>query len=146
MTEGGSCRDASALAVLKVRDLDKEVELIKAAFGAKIIEAITAATGERRRVVAKVGDTEIKLEEAKGDGPGEPASVLIRVTDLDETCRIAVDYGASVIEEPGQTSGGIRQATVKDKEGHTWRLTQTPGKLTTKDVERRLAAQRRSRM
>ncbi len=146
MTDTGSRRDPSAFPVLRVRDLDKEVEFIRAAFGAEIIAGEAGTTGERPSVRARVGDTEIRLEEAKGKGPGKQASIAVRVSDVDKSCRLAVEFGGTVIEKARQSSDGIRDATVEDPEGHLWRLTQMPGKLTTKDIERRLAAQRRSRM
>ncbi len=58
-------------------------------------------------------------------GGRPPATLMVRVADVDATYARAIAAGGSGISEPADMSFGERQAVVKDIAGHSWTLTQT---------------------
>lgn len=60
---------------------------------------------------------------ASGDRP--PATLLVRVRDVDAAFSRALSLGAQAVAEPYDTAVGERQAVLKDPAGHSWTLSQT---------------------
>lgn len=60
---------------------------------------------------------------ASGGRP--PATLVVRVADVDSAWSRALAYGATALSSPTTMPDGERQATVRDPAGHAWMLTQT---------------------
>jgi uncharacterized glyoxalase superfamily protein PhnB len=58
-------------------------------------------------------------------GGRPPATLMVRVTDIDATYARALASGATGLSEPTDQPYGERQASVRDPAGHAWTLTQT---------------------
>jgi uncharacterized glyoxalase superfamily protein PhnB/uncharacterized protein YndB with AHSA1/START domain len=64
---------------------------------------------------------------APATGGRPPATLMVRVSDIDATYARALAHGATGIHEPLDQPYGERQAQVRDPAGHAWTLTQTIG-------------------
>jgi uncharacterized glyoxalase superfamily protein PhnB len=60
---------------------------------------------------------------ASGGRP--PATLVVRVADVDRAWSQAMAHGATALSSPITMPDGERQATVRDPAGHAWMLTQT---------------------
>lgn len=74
------------------------------------------------RVQLHVGDDAVVLYEAKTPAP---ASIMVRVEDVDQHCRQARMHGAAVLREPADYPYGERQYSVADPAGHCWNFSQS---------------------
>lgn len=63
--------------------------------------------------------------EANPAGGRPPATLMVRVADLDAVWARALAMGAVPVTEPTDHPYGERQAVLKDPAGHSWTLTQT---------------------
>lgn len=63
--------------------------------------------------------------EAHPAGGRPPATLMVRVADLDGTWARAMAMGATAVQPPVDYPYGERQAVLKDPAGHSWTLTQT---------------------
>ncbi len=71
--------------------------------------------------VMRIGDSTIMVS---GTGPRDPTASLLYlyVADADATFGSACRAGASVLEEPTDTSYGDRRAMVRDPFGNDWQI------------------------
>lgn len=63
--------------------------------------------------------------EAEPAGGRPPATLMVRVADIEATWARALAAGAVGVSEPTSQPYGERQAVLKDPAGHSWTLTQT---------------------
>ena len=63
--------------------------------------------------------------EADMSGGRPPATLMVRVAELDAVWKRALDMGATAVNAPADHVYGERQGTLKDPAGHSWTLTQT---------------------
>ncbi len=146
MTPGAPRGYSSISPLLAVKDVEQELEFIKGAFGAEIAERQRGKQGELVSAGAKIGDTVVMFETRPGGHAVPAGSLLLWSDNVDTSYRQALQCGAITVSEPTQQGDGRRVAVVKDPQGITWRLTQERSKMSTKEVEHRLAEQRKSRM
>ncbi len=64
---------------------------------------------------------------APATGERPPATLMVRVSDIDATYERALARGASGLSAPVDHPYGERQAQLRDPAGHAWTLTQTIG-------------------
>lgn len=62
---------------------------------------------------------------APSTGGRPPATLLVRVPNVDDTYARALAHGATSLSAPTTLPFGERQAAVRDPAGHTWTLSQT---------------------
>ena len=62
---------------------------------------------------------------APASGGRPPATLMVRVPDIDAAYARALARGAVGVAEPTDHAYGERQATLRDPAGHSWTLTQT---------------------
>jgi uncharacterized glyoxalase superfamily protein PhnB len=84
--------------------------------------------GSHRAQLA-VGDSAVALTE----GTGPPATVMVRVEDVDAHHRRAAAFGARVLAEPADFPYGERQYTVVDLAGHRWTFSETTADVAPED-------------
>jgi uncharacterized glyoxalase superfamily protein PhnB len=98
-----------------VHEAEKLVEFLSQVFG---------ATGNYRPdlpSVIKIGDSMIMVSEAGVREPA-PGFLYVYVADTDATYRLALQSGASSLEEPSDMPYGDRRGMVKDGWGNTWQI------------------------
>ena len=64
---------------------------------------------------------------APASGGRPPATLMVRVRDVDSTYARALSNGATGLSAPTDQPYGERQASLRDPAGHAWTLTQTIG-------------------
>ena len=82
------------------------------------------------RVRLRIGDHRIQLLYGDGavilvQGDGPPASVLVRVVDVDTHHVRAAAAGAVIVNAPADYPYGERQYTATDPAGHRWTFSQS---------------------
>jgi len=71
--------------------------------------------------IIRIGDSLIMIS---GAGPREVITsfLYLYVEDVDKTYRLAMEAGASSLEEPREVPYGDRRAMIKDPCGNTWQI------------------------
>lgn len=62
---------------------------------------------------------------APATGGRPPATLMVRVANIDAVFARALSLGGTAVSEPTDMPYGERQATLRDPAGHSWTLTQT---------------------
>lgn len=132
--------------LLHVQGIAQELEFLKEAFGAETITHVRDENGDVIYGEARIGDSIVMLDLGRGEQVATQSRIYIWTDDIDKAYQRALKSGAAPVEEPADQPYGIREARVRDPEGNTWWLGQETQKLTTSEVERRLAEQRKSRL
>jgi PhnB protein len=137
---------SSVSACLIVEDIEHELEFLSGVFEASIKEQRKNPQGRILQAEARIGDSTIFLRPAQEDRPTTHSILYVRMADVEDAYRQALQQGATPVEEPKDRPYGSREAAIKDAQGNTWWLVQEIRKPSNKEVERLLAEQRRSRL
>jgi PhnB protein len=98
-----------------VQDAERLVEFLRRVFG---------ATGDYRPDLPseiKIGDSIVMVSNAE-IRKLMPAFLYVYVCNTDETYRLALEAGASSLEEPSDMPYGDRRGMVEDEWGNTWQI------------------------
>ncbi len=146
MSGRGSPSGDSQATIIKVRKVEAELQFISSVFVGLIgAEKVESAVDHQLHSI-RVGRTLLHLEAAREPELQKQMSVDLEVADLEAVLGRAKECGARLVAKPTRGHNGNSEAAIEDPQGIIWRLRQLRTKMPTKDVERRLAAQRRSRM
>ncbi len=120
-----SVPDASLIPVRSYPDLGAAVTWLRDALG--FTERLRI---HGHRVQFSVGNGAMVAAEwdqaaAPATGGRPPATLMIRVADIDLTYQRAIAMGATGVTPPADHPYGERQAVLRDPAGHSWTLTQT---------------------
>jgi hypothetical protein len=107
---------SAVIPVLRCPDVVAESAWLREAFG--FLERLAIGT---HRVQLSYGSGSLVL----ANGPVSPATVMVRVEDVDAHCARARAAGATIVAEPADHPYGERQYTAIDPVGHTWTFSQT---------------------
>ncbi|MBL8550410.1 MAG: hypothetical protein JNJ73_10520 [Hyphomonadaceae bacterium] len=115
---------ASVIPVLAYADCLAAADWLCAAFGFTI------------RI--KIADHRVQLNVGEGavvatNGPSRPASLMVRVDDLDAHHARAVAHGVEIADPPTTYPYGERQYTAIDFAGHAWKFSQSVGDVAPED-------------
>lgn len=110
------------------RDAKKEIEFLKAAFGAEVRHVMTIpGTEQVMHAEVKLGTSIVMLNDvmpgcnkAPADLGGSPGSFYLYVTDVDAAFARAVRAGGEVVCEPTDMFWGDRMGAVRCPEGYGW--------------------------
>ncbi len=133
-------------ACLVVESIEDELEFLSGAFGASIRDQRRDPQGRISQAEAQIGDSTVVLRLAQEGRPTTQSMLYVWMGNVEEAYKQALEQGATPVEEPKDGSYGSREAAIKDSQGNTWWLAQEIRKLSNKEVERRLAGQRKSRL
>lgn len=131
---------------LFVEKVQPELDFLVSAFEATILEQRQTDTGELTHATTRLGKSLVVVEKAKGTSPGPSCEFYAWTENIDVTLRKAIEAGATSLAPITTSKDGIREATVRDRSGVTWRLNQETRKPSTREVERRLQQQRKARL
>ncbi|MDR3721704.1 MAG: VOC family protein [Candidatus Acidoferrales bacterium] len=111
------------------------IDFMKAAFGAEEHFRIKRPGGDViMHAEVKIGDSMIELAEANDQFPPTPATIVLRVNDVDAVFNRAVEAGATVMQPVADQEYGARSATVLDGSGNRWNIFRpTEGNVIFKD-------------
>ncbi len=120
-----SVPDATFIPVRSYPDLEAAVHWLHDVLGCEVRMRIPG-----HRVQMTLGNGAVVAREwdaaanpASGGRP--PATLMVRVRDIDATYARALAHGATSIAPPETHPFGERQAQIRDPAGHAWSLTQT---------------------
>ena len=120
-----SIPDATFIPVRSYPDLDQAVAWLRDVLGCRERLRIPGhrvqLTLGNGAVVAVAWD----VNAAPATGGRPPATLMVRVSDIDGTYARALANGATGLSAPADQPYGERQASVRDPAGHAWTLTQT---------------------
>lgn len=116
MLDNRSMPPSAVIPVLSCPDVVTESAWLRTAFG--FLDRLAIGT---HRVQLSYGSGSLVLAE----GPVAPATVMVRVEDVDAHCTHARAAGAAILAEPADQPYGERQYTARDPLGHTWTFSQT---------------------
>jgi Glyoxalase-like domain len=107
---------SAVIPVLSCPDVAAESAWLRSAFG--FLERLAIGT---HRIQLSYGSGSLVLAQ----GPVAPATVLVRVENVDAHCATARAAGATIVAEPADHPFGERQYTATDPVGHTWTFSET---------------------
>lgn len=116
---------STVIPVLAYPEVRQAVEWLCRAFG--FTERLRIAS---HRSQLTFGDGAVIVTNQSGESGARPAglsghSVMVRVADVDEHYRQALEAGARISSPPTDYSYGERQYTAQDLAGHSWTFSQT---------------------
>jgi len=100
---------------LVVQDAALQVEFLRRAFGA------TGEFRDDRPSVIRIGDSFVMVS-GVGLREAMPAFLYLYVDDADTTYQLALEAGATSLEEPWDTPYGDRRGMVRDPCGNNWQI------------------------
>ncbi len=120
-----SIPDATLIPVRSYPDLNAAVTWMRDALGCRERLRIPG-----HRVQLTIGNGAVVAaawdpSTAPASGGRPPATLMVRVADIDATYARALALGATGVTPPTNHPYGERQATLRDPFGHSWTLTQT---------------------
>ena len=99
------------------------IEFFKQAFGAEErFRMKRPGTETIMHAEVKIGDSMIELADANAQVPPTPASMLLRVSDVDAVYDRAVEAGATPAQPPADQDYGTRGGSVTDISGNSWHI------------------------
>ena len=105
---------------LHLRDAEKMISFLEAAFGAKAEGVHKVGAGIIAHATVLIGDGQIEIDEAFRANRQMPCHLHLYVPDTDAVYTQALKAGATVIEPPSDKPYGDRSAGVKDAWGNGW--------------------------
>ena len=99
------------------------IDFVRQAFGAEERFRVNRPGGEViMHAEVKIGDSMVELADANEQFPATPATLLLRVSDVDAVYDRAVEVGATPLQPVTDTDYGTRGGTVKDASGVSWHI------------------------
>ncbi|HXT86453.1 MAG TPA: VOC family protein [Verrucomicrobiae bacterium] len=105
---------------LHLRDAEKMISFLEAAFGAKAEGVHKIGVGIIAHATVFIGNGQIEIDEAFRANRQMPCHLHLYVPDTDAVYAKALKAGATVIEPPSDKPYGDRSAGVKDAWGNSW--------------------------
>lgn len=120
-----SMPDASLIPVRSYPDLHAAVTFLRDGLGCT--ERLRVADHRVQLTVGNGAMVVAAWDEAVAPASGgrPPATLMVRVSDVDATYQRAMAMGATGVTPPADYPYGERQAVLRDPAGHSWTLTQT---------------------
>jgi PhnB protein len=111
------------------------IDFLKGAFGAEERFRLNRPGTEFiMHAEMKIGDSMIEMADANDAFPPTPATLLLRVDEVDAVYSRAVEAGAEPLQPVADQEYGSRGGTVKDGSGNSWHIfTPTAGNAIFKD-------------
>jgi PhnB protein len=99
------------------------IGFLKGAFGAEErLRVNRPGTEVIMHAELKIGDSMIEMADANEQFPPTPATMILRVDDVDAIFLRATDAGATVLEPVADHDYGVRSATIVDASGNKWNM------------------------
>jgi PhnB protein len=105
---------------LRVEGTHRMIDFLKRVFGGEEIFRAAEPGGPIHHAEVRIGDSIVEMGEPHGEFGPMPTSLHLYVNNVDSVYRLALDAGATSIEEPADQDYGDRVAGVKDPFGNNW--------------------------
>jgi PhnB protein len=123
---------------LIVKDCDKLLEFMKAAFDARITDVHRDPGGRVVHADVTIGGAHIMMGQAGGKWPEKLGSIHLYVPDSDAAYKAAVAAGAKSVYEVTNHFYGDRSGGVEDPCGVTWWISTHVEDVSPEEMERRM--------
>lgn len=131
---------------LRVQSIPDELHFLEAVFGVELRVPRGGDDAALSQIEVQLGNASLMLRHAHQADASAAGSVYVKTDDVDATCQRAVDAGATLIDAPNARSSGVHEAGFRDPQGNVWWIGQKTGRLSNREVDRRLTQQRRERL
>jgi PhnB protein len=105
---------------LVVNGVDETIKFLKQVFGAKPLRTHVGPDGLFMHAEVRIDDTVVMLADSGAAATAIPAHVHVYVTDVDTTYQMAVDAGATPVQEPVKKQDADKRGGFRDAGGTTW--------------------------
>ncbi len=105
---------------LYLKDANKMIPFLEAAFGAESLGAVSSPEGVLLHGTMRIGDATLEVAEAEGENQPMPCLLHVYIEDADDAYANALAAGATSLEAPEYKSYGDRSAAVEDAWGNRW--------------------------
>jgi uncharacterized glyoxalase superfamily protein PhnB len=128
---------------LIVKDVDKLLTFLKAAFNARVHEEHRMPDGTVMHADVVIGDAHVMMGQANDRWREMLGSILVYVPDVDATYQAALAAGATSVQEVATQFYGDRSGGVEDPCGVTWWISTHVEDVSREEMERRVAEAKR---
>jgi uncharacterized glyoxalase superfamily protein PhnB len=105
---------------LIVDGADRTVAFLVRVFGAIELRRFPDPDGRLLHAEVRIGDTVVMLADGGEGWPPVPAHAHVYVADVDATYRLALETGATAVQEPVQKGDEDKRGGIRDAGGTTW--------------------------
>jgi uncharacterized glyoxalase superfamily protein PhnB len=105
---------------LIVADAGRTIDFLVRTFDAVELRRFPDASGRLLHAEVRIGDSVIMLADGGEGWPPVPSHVHIYVPDVDATYKLALEAGASPVQEPVKKADEDKRGGIKDAGGTTW--------------------------
>lgn len=131
---------AAVTPYLIVKDVDRLLQFMKAAFGAAVKEEHRLPDGTVAHADVVIGGSHIMMGQAGGKWPEKLGSIMLYVPDADATYQAALRAGAKPLYEMTTHFYGDRSGGVEDPSGVAWWISTHVEDVPPEELERRMKA------
>ncbi|AWM37050.1 Glyoxalase-like domain protein [Gemmata obscuriglobus] len=96
------------------------IEFLTRVFDATEIRRFPGEDGRIMHSEVQIGDTVVMIADGAEGWPPIPAHVHVYVEDVDATFKLALEAGATAVQEPTKKDDPDKRGGVKDAGGTTW--------------------------
>jgi uncharacterized glyoxalase superfamily protein PhnB len=125
---------------LIIRDVDRLLDFLKAAFNATIVDVHRDGDGRVMHADATINGAHIMMGGANDRFPEKLGSIHLYVADADATYKAAMAAGGTSIYEPTTQFYGDRSSGVEDPCGITWWISTHVEDVSPEEMTRRMQA------
>ena len=125
-------------AYLLIPDVAAELEFVKQAFSAKVVDAFDMG-GKIMHADVLIGDSHVMMGMSSDRWPSRPGMLYLYTEDCDAMYRAALAAGATSVSEPKNEFYGDRSAGVTDPQGNQWWFATYVEDVTREEMHRRMA-------
>jgi uncharacterized glyoxalase superfamily protein PhnB len=123
---------------LVVDDANAELEFLKSAFGARVVEVHHGPDGRMMHGDVIIGDSHVMMGQANPEWEAMRAMIHLYVNDCDSTYRSAMAAGGTSVREPRTEFYGDRNGAVRDPNGNQWWISTHVEDVSKEEMERRM--------
>ena len=105
---------------LVVSDAARTIAFLERVLGGKLLRSFPGAEGRVMHAEVRIDDGVVMLADSAPEWPPVPAHVHVYVRDVDATYRLALEQGATSVQEPVRKEDEDKRGGVKDAGGTTW--------------------------
>ena len=127
---------------LVVEDIDKQIEFVKLAFDAEIVERVALPDGSVMHAEVRIGDSIVMMGKASPEFPALKAMLHLYVPNVDTVFNSAIEAGARILQKPKDQFYGNREGGVEGPQGNFWWLGSRIKKLSHEELEQKAAEAR----
>jgi PhnB protein len=127
-------------AYIMVSDIQKQMDFMKAVFGAEVKEALRGEDGIIHHGEIRIHDCVIMIGRSQS-GFTCIGMNYVFVSDCDAVYRKALELGSTSLMEPGDRFYGFREGGFRDVEGHQWWIAQVVKEMSLEEMERAASKQ-----